>query len=263
MHTNESTVLITGANSGIGLEFVRICAKRGHRLVLVGRSKEKLEQVLTELPESVEAHIIVCDLSLPSAALEVWTGIQEMNLKVDFLINNAGVGLFGEYAKTDWVKEEDMMQLNMITLAQLTKLILPGMLERKHGRILNVASVAAFLPGPLMTIYYATKAFVVSFSEGLSEELRGSGVTVTVLCPAPTATGFEKKAELAGSELFKSAHLDTAGGVAECGYDAAMRGQLIVIVGMRNRIQIAITRVIPRAFLARIVAYIQRPSGRV
>lgn len=252
------TVLITGATSGIGLAFARLCAERGDVLVLVGRSKEKLEEVVDALPAETIAHAIVSDLSMPAAAIEVMAGVRELHLQIDMLINNAGVGQYGAFVDTDYAAEEDMMQLNMITLVQLTKVLLPQMIAQGSGVILNVASTAAFFPGPLMSIYYATKAFVLSFSEGLAEESRGTGVTVTALCPGPTATRFEERAQLTGSSLFKG-RLATAEDVARIGLDAVEQGKRVVIAGRLNATMIVMSRILPRSMRARIVRYMQRP----
>lgn len=256
MNEKRPTALITGANSGIGLECARILADLGYQLILVARSKERLQEAIDTLPEDTEAHMIVSDLSLPSAALEVVTGVRELGLTVDVLINNAGVGLYGRFLDTDPVKEEDMMQLNMVTLVQLTRYILPDMVQRGSGRILNVASTAAFFPGPLMTVYYASKAFVLSFSEGLAEELKGTGVTVTALCPGPTSTGFAKTAEMGKSRLFKG-RTATARDAAQTGIAGMLSGKRVVIDGAANKMSVTVTRIMPRAFLARVVTFIQ------
>ncbi|MCW1930632.1 MAG: SDR family oxidoreductase [Candidatus Kerfeldbacteria bacterium] len=258
MDASQQTVLITGANSGIGLECARIMSNLGYRLILVGRSKERLQEAIDSLSSETEAHMIVSDLSLPSAAIEVMTGVRELGCSIDILINNAGVGLYGALLETDPVKEEDMMQLNMQTLVQLTRLVLPEMVQRGSGRILNVASTAAFFPGPLMAVYYATKAFVLSFSEAIDEELRGTGVTVTALCPGPTSTGFAKTADMGRSRLFKG-RIATARDAAQTGISGMLAGKRVVIDGAMNRIMIAFARILPRRLLARLVTFIQGP----
>jgi short-subunit dehydrogenase len=193
------TALITGASAGIGLELARVFAKHGYGLALVARNQKRLEEIAAELkPAAVQ--VIAMDLSLPDAPQE----LHRLVPKVDVLVNNAGFGVYGKFAANSLPEELNMMQLNMTALVILTKLYLAGMLAARSGRIMNVASTAAFQPGPLMAIYYATKAFVLSFSEAIANELEGTGVTVTALCPGPTATEFQERGKMQNSGLVGS-----------------------------------------------------------
>lgn len=253
-------VLITGGNGGIGLELARLFAADGYSLVLVARDAERLRSAAEGLRKQFPGTVatIAHNLSAPHAARELWQQIAAQGLEIDILVNNAGVGLYGPFAETDAAKEAAMMQLNMVSLTELTKLALPGMLARKHGKILNISSVAAFQPGPLMAVYYASKAYVLSFSEALAEELRGSGVTVTALCPGTTRTGFEERAELGASALFRTARPMSAERVARAGYRGLMRGRAVVIPGMHSKIATFLVRITPRALVRRVVKYVQR-----
>lgn len=251
------TVLITGASSGIGLELAKLFAKDNYELVLVARNEQRLTDIAAGLDATV--HVIPLDLAEEQAADSLWQQINDKQLQIDVLVNNAGVGLFGLFHETDINKEHSMMNLNMIALTELTKKALPPMLERGRGKILNIASTAAFQPGPLMAIYYASKAYVLSFSEALAEETRGSGVTVTVLCPGPTTTGFVEQANLGGSALFNEQKPMEASKVATIGYRALQQGKVIAIPGLRNTLLVWLTRFTPRALVRRIVHYVQRP----
>jgi short-subunit dehydrogenase len=250
-----STVLITGASGGIGAELAREYARHGHALVLVARSTGALEALAEELrsTHSVEVRTVVLDLAAPSAADRLVAELDAAEVQVDVLVNNAGFALYGPFAGTDWGKESEMLQLNVATVTALTKKLLPGMLARRRGRILNVASTAGFLPGPLMAVYYATKAYVLSFSEALAEELSGTGITVTALCPGPTRTGFQARASMEASRLVNGKTLPDAAAVARAGYEGAERGAAVVIPGLQNRFQVSLVRFLPRSMVSRIV----------
>lgn len=224
-----NTALITGASSGIGFELARLHASKGGDLVLVARSQNKLEQMKLDLEArySIAVTIIVEDLSKPDSALSVFSQTQAADLTVDVLINNAGVGGHGNFHERSLTDEQAMMQLNMVSLTELTHYYLQGMVERNRGKILNVSSTASFLPGPLQAVYYATKAYVTSFSQAIAEEVKHANVTVTALCPGAVATGFVEAADLEGVEVFKQAK--SAKSVAECGYFAMQQGQLVAI----------------------------------
>jgi len=245
----RGTALVTGASAGLGVEFAKLCAAGGYDVVLVARSAERLAELAVSLAKThgVKARPLVADLSDPAAPPEIFAQLRES--PIDILINNAGLGVRGPYAETDWARESGLIQVNMVALAHLTKLFLPEMVRRRTGRILNVASTAAFVPGPFMALYYASKAFVLSFSEALSNEVEGTGVTVTVVSPGPTRTEFAKAAGIANSSLF---HGPTMGAdeVARIGYDAMMAGKSSVIAGARNRWMIRGTRLVPRSFVA-------------
>tara|TARA_B110000211_G_scaffold142669_1_gene162791 strand:- start:19884 stop:20666 length:783 start_codon:yes stop_codon:yes gene_type:complete len=225
---SKNCALITGASSGIGLELTKIHAQQGGDLVLVARSEDKLQQLKQQLEEkySISVVVIVEDLSQAGAARRVFTQTQRVGLVVDVLINNAGFGGHGLFHTRGLDDEEAMMQANMGALTSLTHLYLQGMVERNRGRILNVSSTASFMPGPLQAVYYATKAYVTSFSQAIAEEVATYNITVTALCPGPVKTGFVAAADLAGVAVFDQAK--SAESVAECGYKAMMRGDLVV-----------------------------------
>jgi len=252
------TALITGASGGLGEAFARLCAADKMDLILVARSKEKLEALATELSAAhgITVHVITADLSKSGSATEIAADIDRTATPITLLINNAGAGTQGAFVKGDLHDQEGMMRLNMESLMVLTRLILPGMVERKHGRILNVASIAAFLPGPFMAIYYATKAFVLNFSLALSNELQGTGVTVTCLCPGPTQTGFAAHAGAQNKMLFKGPLMD-ATSVAYAGYRACMQGKSLITPGAQNKMLVFLTRLIPRMTAAAAARSIQ------
>jgi len=247
--------LITGASGGIGLELARIFAEQGYALVLVARSRQRLEEIAVEL-KPTPVQVLAKDLTLVGASEGVYREVP----KVDVLVNNAGFGVYGPFLKTPLDEELGMLQLNMTALVVLTKLYLPGMVAAGNGRILNVASTAAFQPGPLMALYYATKAFVLSFSEAIGSELEGTGVTVTALCPGPTATGFQARTKLEKSRLFKSMKVMDARTVAEAGYRALMAGKPVVIPGLMNKLLAQSVRFTPRALVTRIARKMQEET---
>lgn len=250
--TTPQTALITGASGGIGLELARACAEHGHNLVLVARSHERLKMISHELQHTynVQVDYMEQDLALPGAATEVAKRLAKDMVNIDILINNAGFGLGGNFADEDPVRIHGMMMVNMAALTELTRVFLPGMIKHKYGRILNVASTAAFLPGPFMAVYYATKAYVLSLSRGLAEELRDSGVSVTALCPGPTKTHFASGAGLENARLFRGNVMD-AGTVARAGYSALMAGKGVEVPGLSNKIASYIPRIIPNRLVVR------------
>lgn len=245
--------LITGASSGIGLELARQFATNKIDLILVGRDLHALEAVGKELSSQfgVKTRTIEIDLSLGDAAMTVYKKVVEMKCEVDYLVNDAGFGDYGSFLETDPAKEKAMIMLNVLTLTELCKLFTPGMVARKRGRVLNLASTAAFLPGPFMSVYYATKAYVLSFSEAVNSELKNTGVTVTALCPGPTQSNFAKNAHAENSTMFNR-KLPSAKSVAMVGYKAMMRGKSVAIVGIGNNILIFLTRFIPRDLLTSV-----------
>ena len=252
------TVLVTGASAGIGHELARCFAKEGFALVLVARNKERLVEIADELKENFGALVTVLakDLSNPLSPSEIFIELQQKSISVDVLVNNAGFGSSGPFAESDLANELEMIQVNVTSLVQLTKLFLREMVRRDEGKILNVASTAAFQPGPLMAIYYATKSFVLSFSEALSEELCGTNVTVTCLCPGATRTDFQKRAGLENIRLFRVGVLD-ARSVAKAGYRGLMKNQRIVIPSFMSRLFVFLVRLGPRALVTRIVKFVQ------
>jgi short-subunit dehydrogenase len=250
----KNTALITGASSGLGLEFAKIHASKGGDLVLIARSGDKLNLLKRELENQygTKVHVIAMDLSKPNAALEVFTETQNRGISIDCLINNAGVGTFGFFNDLDWKKEEQMLNLNMIALTHLTKLYLPKMVEQKRGFLLNVASTAAFQPGPLMSTYFASKAYVLHFTEALHNEVKSSGINVSTLCPPATATSFFTAAEMGKSALVKGKKLPTAKEVATYGYDSMLKGKAVAIYGLKNKIMAGLIGITPRNLVVKI-----------
>ena len=254
--------MITGASGGIGLELAKIHAKNGDDLILVARSQEKLKQIKEDLENNYDISVIIFikDLSLPNSSHELYDEIKSKKVKVDYVINNAGFGYFGKFSETDWQKELNMINLNITSLVLMTKLFIKDMMLTGGGRIMNVASIAAFMPGPLMSIYYASKSFVLSFSEAIAEELDGSNISVTALCPGPTETDFQKNAELDNSNLFKRLSVADVKTVAEYGYKAMLEGKRIAIPGIMNKITAQTHRFFPRTLITRSVKMIQEES---
>jgi short-subunit dehydrogenase len=248
------TALITGASSGIGLELARIFAENHANLDLVARSRDRLQSLKIELEQShsITVEVVAKDLTQRSAPDEIYHQLASENISIDFLINNAGIGTFGMFAETEWNRTEQLIDLNISALTHLTRLYVKDMVSRGQGRILNVASTAAFLPGPLMAVYFATKAYVLSFSEAIANELEDTGVTVTVLCPGPTNSGFREAAAMEESGLFKSRNIAASKDVARYGYQCLMEGKKIAIHGLMNRIMAHSGRLAPRKALASI-----------
>ncbi len=254
-----ATALITGASNGIGLELAKVHASKGGNLVLVARNKAKLDELKAELEKQykVSVYTIGKDLSAPQAAQEVYDETTKQNIKIDYLINNAGFGDFGMFVETDWNKELQMINLNITTLTHFTKLYLKDMVNRRSGKIMNVASTAAFQSGPTMAVYYATKAFVLSFSEAVDNEVSDKGVTVTTLCPGATESGFQAVAAMEESALVKGKKLPTSKEVAEYGYKAMMKGKTVAIHGFMNYLMANSVRFTPRALVVKITRKIQ------
>ncbi|HTQ57914.1 MAG TPA: SDR family oxidoreductase [Bryobacteraceae bacterium] len=248
------TALITGASGGIGEELARLFAAGNHNLILVARGAEKLESLAQELARAhgITARPLAADLADSGAPAHIFDTLIAAGIAVDVLVNNAGFGARGAYAEIEWETEAHMIQVNIASLAHLTRLFLPGMLARHNGRILNVASTAAYVPGPFMAVYYASKAFVLSFTDAIAEELQGTGVTATALVPGPTATRFAATAGNENSRLFRTSPVMDAATVARVGYEGLMTGKRIAIAGLRNKLTAFSTRVAPRATLARI-----------
>jgi short-subunit dehydrogenase len=250
-----TTALVTGASGGIGEDIARLLVDGGCNVVLLARSATKLEALAAELSRSgrASASVLTADLSDPAAVDRIVRTLEEQRLSIDILVNNAGFGLVGEFARDDPQEQLRMIQVNVVALTNLTRRLLPGMIERRHGRVLNVASTAAFQPGPLMAVYYATKAYVLSLSDALSEETSGTGVTVTCLCPGPTQTGFQDRAQMQNTRLVNVTKLMTSAEVARAGYDGMMAGRRLVIPGLLNKIAAQSVRLMPRRLVARVV----------
>ncbi|OWK40252.1 SDR family NAD(P)-dependent oxidoreductase [Fimbriiglobus ruber] len=252
--------LVTGASAGIGKELARVFARNGHDLILTARREAELRALADELARSHGAavHIFPADLSDPAAPRALYDKVAAAGLNVDVLVNNAGFGVYGPFADADPVRVAAMVQVNVAALTDLTRLFLPGMVARGTGRILNVASTAAFQPGPLMAVYYATKAYVLSLSEATAYELRRTGVTVTCLCPGPTRTEFATVAAMEDTKLFDAPYAMEVGPVAEAAYRATMRGTRVVVPGVQNWVGASLARFIPHWLLLRIVYRIQK-----
>ncbi|MGO4885026.1 MAG: SDR family NAD(P)-dependent oxidoreductase [Bryobacteraceae bacterium] len=250
----NSTVLITGASSGIGEELARLFAAHRYNLVLVARSEQKLQALGAELARahSVEARALAADLAASDAPARIAGSLQQQGVTIDALVNNAGFGARGPFAELDAELEARMIQVNVAALVQLTRAFLPGMLARHSGKILNVASTAAYVPGPFMAVYYASKAFVLSFSEAVAEETQGTGVSVTALIPGPTETNFAATAGNQESKLFRSGSVMSAAAVARVGFDGLMAGKRVAIAGVSNKLTAFSTRLAPRTMLAKI-----------
>ena len=250
--------LVTGATVGIGYELARLLARDRHVLAIVARSETKLRQVAEQLSaqHGVDVTWVALDLSVSGAALDLHRRLA--GRAVDVLVNNAGVGVFGAFAEADGDAAVRMIRLNVEAPTHLTRLVLPEMLRRDAGRILNVASTAAFQPGPLMAVYYATKAYLLHFGEALDEELHGTGVTVTTLCPGPTATEFQQRAGMEDSGLMRHLGVMDAASVAKAGYRGMLRGRRLVIPGLTNRLGSFSVRLTPRRLVTRIVRRIQQ-----
>jgi short-subunit dehydrogenase len=258
------TALVTGASSGIGLELATLFARDRNDLVLVARNRERLEGVARGLMEEfgVRATVLAADLARPEAPEDIAGALARQAITVDALVNNAGVGFLGPFAEASLDKTLAMIQINVTALTHLTGLLLPGMLARRSGRVFNVASTAAFQAGPLMAVYYATKAYVLSFSEALGNETAGTGVTVTALCPGPTLTEFQKSAGMEATLLFRGPLVMAAPAVARAGYEGMLRGDRVVIPGIANRVMVQGLRVTPRRLATAIARRIQETRRR-
>jgi short-subunit dehydrogenase len=257
------TALVTGASSGIGLELCRLLVRDGARVVMVARDEERLARAARWVQAEAKGaavNVVALDLSQAGAAETLYARVERDIGDLDFLANDAGFGISGPLEAAEASAIHALLQLNIGTLVDLTHGFLPGMLARRRGRILQVASTAGFLPGPGMSVYYASKAFVLSFGEALAHEVRGRGVTVTTLCPGPTPTGFQERAGIAGTKLWRSALLLQPRAVAEAGYRGALEGRALVVPGMANKLMVLGLRLLPRAAMAAMVARVHEPA---
>jgi uncharacterized protein len=250
-------VLITGAAEGLGREFARLFVQGGYPVVLVARNKPGLDTIAKELNATtrVDIRTIAKDLSLPSSAEEIKTELDVQKITIEVLVNNAGFGVHGLFHQADWKTTEDMLNLNMLTVTHLTRLFLPGMLQKGHGKILNVASTAAFQPGPFMACYFASKTYVLSFTEALAEELSGTGVTVTAFCPGPTRTQFQKRSNT--ENIRENAFAMEAAPTAKEGYRGLMKGERLVIPGFMNKLLVILVRLSPRRLVIRVTRFLE------
>lgn len=249
--------VVTGASGGIGLELCRILAADGYDLVISARSREKLEKLGSELSSGHEISVttVAVDLADPKSRKELFDLTPGVP---DILVNNAGFGDYGPFSGCDWDKQEKMIELNDLALTHITHMYLPGMIERGQGRILNVASVAAFQPGPLMSVYYASKAYVLSFSEALSVELKGTGITVTALCPGPVNTGFASAANAESVNIFKKSSGADAKDVAEFAYRKMMKGKAVAVHGFKFKVALVFVKILPSSLVRNMIYRIQK-----
>jgi short-subunit dehydrogenase len=248
---SEYYTLISGASEGIGYEMVKIFAGRGYNLLLTARNETKLREIQKQLntEHNIKIEIFAADLSLPQTPRKIFEFCGEKDINVDILINNAGFGQYGSFKETDFETEKSMINLNISALTELCKLFIPPMIENHFGRIMNVASTAAFFPGPQMAVYYASKAYVLSFSESLSTELAKHNITVTALCPGPTRSKFMDRAHMSASRLFNNPlmHLMTSRQVALYAYKALMKGKTVAVPGLNNKFLTLMPRFFPKA----------------
>ncbi len=250
----KQTVLITGASSGIGLALAEVFAENQHNLILVARSEDKLQALSQGLSQKhgVQATVFSHDLTDKNAPQALFDQVQQHNLSVDVLVNNAGYGDYAEFVSSDWEKLQGMILLNVLATTHLTRLFLPAMVSRGAGKLLNVSSTAAFQPGPMMAVYFATKAYVLSFSEAIAAETEDAGITVSTLCPGPTQSSFIGKANMDKMALASNgseSKLPTAAEVAKFGYDALQKGQVVAVHGLANQLLAFSTRLAPRGII--------------
>ena len=255
----NQTVLITGASEGIGHEFCRIFAEKGYDLVIIARNENKLNEMKSHLSENknIKVHVIVKDLSKPDAAKEIYSIVKAENINIDILINNAGFGIYNNFWETDYEKEQQMYYVNIMALAGLTNLFAKEMMNNGGGKILNVASTAAFQPGPTMAGYYASKAFVLNYSKAINFEMKDKGVQVSTLCPGPTSTEFQKRAKMEDLNLFKKGLTMTGKEVAQIGYNGLMKGKAVIIAGAMNKLSAMMAKHSPDAIILRVVKKLQ------
>lgn len=253
------TAIVTGAASGLGFEFSNLLAKDSCDLILIDINESKLKEAKQKIEEihPIRVSILICDLCKPKIAEYIYEQVKDK--KIDVLINNAGYGLYGFFSETNWEIEESMINLHVLTLTHLTKLIIKDMVRNGSGKILNVSSMAAFQPGPLMSVYYATKAYILSFSEALANEVKGTGVTVTVLCPGQTKTNFENIAAKNSNSKVGSINRFTSDPVkvALYGYHAMQAGRSAAVPGIVNKFIVLLVRIIPRLITVRLIRKIQ------
>lgn len=253
------TALITGASSGIGYELAKIFARENTQLIITARREEKLQNLKNELEKnhSIQVHLFTADLSKTDAPELIFDFCKENNLQVDYLINNAGIGDYGFFSESSWDTTQTMIDLNIKSLTHLTRLFLPGMIERKSGKIMNVASTASFQPGPLMSVYYATKHYVLAFSEALANEVSVHDITITTLCPGPTKSEFQETANMQKSKLMDRFPMPDSQEVAEYGYKSMMNGKRVAVHGFANKVMSKLVSLFPRKMVTSIVRKVQ------
>ena len=256
----NGTALITGASSGIGMSMARMLADDGWNLIIVGRNVGSMGALRDEIvaKNAVDVCIIEKDISMIGASEEIYEEVRSKNLQVDFLINCAGLGDFGKFVESDPKKQERQILVNDLALTTMTRLFVPDMVARGSGRVLNVSSIAAFQPGPLMSVYYGSKAYVQNFTEAIAVELKGTGVKVSVLCPGPTDTPFLTLAGQTGQNMFKKSACVTPEKVAAYGLKKAFKGKVVIVVGLSSKMLIFFERLLPRCVVRNVVHMIQR-----
>ena len=253
--SKEKYALVTGASSGIGYELAKLFAQDGKNIVVVARSQDRLEKLKTEIENKHGTKVIVLvkDLSKPDAPQEIFSELEKKNINVDVLVNNAGFPVFGKFAETDLKEELDMIQVNITSLTHFTKVFMKKMVENKSGWILNVGSIGSFGPGPLQSVYCASKAYVLSFSEALANELQGTGVSATCLCPGATDTRFYERGNVWNAKFAKTWKRTDAAKVAKVGYVALKSRRVMVVAGLRNSLMVFLPRFFPRKLATRVV----------
>ena len=258
--SGRPTALITGASSGFGVEFTRLFAADGYDVVMAARSDDAMQTVASEVRErhGVDIDVIAIDLAKRGASADIASQLLERNVIVDALVNNAGFSTYGEFWRDDPATQSDLLAVNVVALTELSRLILPGMVERGRGRILNLGSVGSFSAAPMTAAYAATKAYVLSLSLAMADELRDSAVTVTCLCPGPTATGFQERAAMHDSALISGRKLPGAREVAEAGFAAMKAGKPYVVTGATSKLFAFGSRFLPRTLTAQIAGRSQR-----
>jgi len=251
--------LVTGASMGLGAEFARLLASEGYDLVLTARSGDRLATLKKEVENlhGITAQVLVADLADPRTPAAIHERMRSGGIEIDVLVNNAGFGMYGKFSDSNLQTEMEMIQVNIVALVHLTKLFVRDMVARRRGRIVNVASTAAFQAGPMQSIYYASKAFVLSFSEAIGNELKGTGVTVTALCPGPTPTGFQERANVGGLRGLRLMMRVSPEAVVRAGYHGMKRGRPVVIPGLLNNIIVFLLRLVPRRLVTNVVRRLQ------
>lgn len=262
--SDRPVALVTGASSGFGAEFVRLFAAHGWRVVMVARGGAAMEAIAREAEErhGVRVDVMPRDLAEPGASERLVDALTEQGLAIDALVNNAGFSTYGEFWRDDPATQHAMLQVNVVALTEMSRLLVPGMVERQRGRVLHLGSVGSFAPAPMTAAYAATKAYVLSLSLAMASELEGTGVTVTCLCPGPTETGFQARAAMQESALIQGRRLPGAREVAEAGFAAMMAGKPYLVTGASSRAFAFASRLLPRTALARIAGRSQRRLGK-
>ena len=260
-----TTALITGASKGIGHAFAELFAQKGYSLVLVARHENLLLELQVSIEENFHVKVIIIPLDLAethNAAVKIFNRLKKLGVTVDVLINNAGFGLFGKFYETDWHLESNMIRLHVLFLTHITKIYLKEMVSRGQGKILNISSIAAFQPGPQMAVYYATKAYIMSFSQAIANEVKGTGVTITAFCPGPTKTDFQKTIGNETSLLAKMKMVTTPEKVARQGFRAMQKGKAIAIPGFWNRTWSKLIVMLPRNWAASFMSLLLKENRR-